>query len=150
MTSKLHLLGLTKEAYDANPAAIKVTTKPGREVGIIPAGIYGKGVDNKETVYTLGSIVGVSVNKKMDDDTAYEVTKLFWEQSKKNSETHPWLKHLTMDYAVRNGGMQLHPGQPNTTKSRESRFPPDPNKASAPVLAGRSSPAGSPRHFLAD
>jgi TRAP-type uncharacterized transport system substrate-binding protein len=48
LTSKLHLLGLTKEAYEANPAAIKVTTKPGREVGIIPAGIYGKGVDNKE------------------------------------------------------------------------------------------------------
>ncbi len=66
-----------------------MTTKPGREVGIIPVGIYGKGVDNKEDVYTLGSIVGVAVNKKMDNDTAYELTKLFWEQAKKNSEDPP-------------------------------------------------------------
>jgi TRAP transporter TAXI family solute receptor len=110
LTSKLHLLGLTKEEYEANPEAIKVTTKPGREVGIIPVGTYRKGVNNKQDVYTLGSIVGVTVNKKMDNDTAYELTKLFWEETKKNSETHPWLKHLSMEYAVRNGGMQLHPG----------------------------------------
>jgi TRAP transporter TAXI family solute receptor len=110
LTSKLHLLGLTKKEYESNPAAIKSTTKIGREVGIIPAGIYGKGVDNQTDVYTQGSIVGVTVNKKMDNDTAYVLTKLFWEQSKKNKKTHPWLKHLTMEYAVRNGGMMLHPG----------------------------------------
>ena len=110
LTNKLHLLGLTKKEYDANPAAIKATTKVGREVGIIPVGIYGKGVDNKHTIYTLGSIVGVAVNQKMDDATAYTLTKLFWEQAKKNIKTHPWLKHLSMNYAVRNGGMQLHPG----------------------------------------
>jgi uncharacterized protein len=110
LTSSLHLLGLTKKEYEANPEAVKVTTKPGREVGIIPVGVYGKGLDNKEDVYTLGSIVGVAVNKKMDNDTAYKLTKLFWEQVKVNTKTHPWLKHLTMDYAVRNGGMELHPG----------------------------------------
>jgi len=110
LTNKLHLLGLTKKEYEANPAAIKATTKVGRELGIIPVGIYGKGVDNQTDVYTLGSIVGVSVNKKMDNKTAYELTKLFWEQAKKNIKTHPWLNHLSMNYAVRNGGMQLHPG----------------------------------------
>jgi TRAP transporter TAXI family solute receptor len=110
LTSKLHLLGLTKEAYEANPAAIKATTKPGREVGIIAAGIYGKGVDNQQNVYTLGSIVGVSANKDMDNDTAYKLVKLFWDQAKDASKTHPWLKNLSMEYAVRNGGMKLHPG----------------------------------------
>jgi len=110
LTSNLHILGLNKKEYEANPQAIKVTTKTGRELGIIPVGIYGKGVDNTQDVYTLGSIVGVAVNSKMNNDTAYKITKLFWEQAKKNSETHPWLKHLTMNYAVRNGGMQLHPG----------------------------------------
>ena len=110
LTSNLHLLGLTKEEYESNPEAIKTTTKPGREVGVIPVGIYGKGVDNKQDVYTLGSVVGVSVNTNMTDDTAYKLVKLFWEESKRNSDTHPWLKRLSMDYAVRNGGMQLHPG----------------------------------------
>jgi TRAP transporter TAXI family solute receptor len=123
LTNKLHLLGLTKAEYDANPAAIKVTTKTGREVGIIPAGIYGKGVDNTTDVYTLGSIVGVCVNQKMDEATAYEIVKLFWEQSKKNTKTHPWLKHLTMQYAVRAGGMQLHPGAAKYYKEQGIKIP---------------------------
>jgi TRAP transporter TAXI family solute receptor len=123
LTSKLHLLGLTKKEYEANPAAIESTTKPGREVGIIPAGIYGKGMDNKKDVYTLGSVVGVSVNKDMDDDTAYKLTKLFWEQAKKSTKTHPWLKRLTMTYAVRSGGMQLHPGAAKYYKEEGIEIP---------------------------
>ena len=42
LTSKLYLLGLTKAEFDANKKAYAVTHKPGREVGIIPKGIYGK------------------------------------------------------------------------------------------------------------
>jgi len=123
LTSNLHLLGLTKKEYESNKAAIEATTKPGREVGIIPVGIYGKGVDNKEDVYTLGSVVGVSVNKDMDNDTAYTLTKLFWEQAKKNSETHPWLKRLSMKYAVQNGGRQLHPGAAKYYKEEGIKIP---------------------------
>jgi TRAP transporter TAXI family solute receptor len=110
LTSKLHILGLTKEAFEANEGALKATSKPGREVGIISDGTYGEGVDNKGDIYTLGSIVGVSVNKSMEKDIAYKLTKLFWEEAKKNSETHPWLKNLSKEYAVQNGGMKLHPG----------------------------------------
>ena len=110
LTSKIHLLGLTKEEFESNKAAVATTTKPGREVGIIPTGIYGSGVDNKEDVYTLGSVVGVAVNKSMDEEMAYKLTKLFWEEAKKNSETHPWLKNLSKEYAVQDAGMKLHPG----------------------------------------
>ena len=77
---------------------------------IIKKGVYGKNVDANGDVYTLGSIVGVSVNKSMDAAIAYKLTKLFWEEAKKHTKTHPWLKNLSMEYAVRNGGMQLHPG----------------------------------------
>ena len=110
LTSKLHLLGLSKAEFDASEAAQKTTSKPGRELGIIQAGIYGDGVDNSSDVYTLGSVVGVSVNTSMDIDTAYKLTKLFWEGAAKNSDTQPWLKNFNMEYAVQNGGMKLHPG----------------------------------------
>lgn len=110
VTSKLHLLGLNKEEFDANKEAQEICTRPGREVGIIPDGTYGDGVDNKGDVYTLGSMVGVSVNKSMDADTAYQLTKLFWEETKKHGDTHPWLKNLSTEYAIQNGGMLLHPG----------------------------------------
>ena len=123
LTSKLHLLGLSKAEFEANEAAMKSTSKPGREVGIIPAGIYGKGVDNKEDVYTLGSVVGVTVNKSMDDETAYKLTKLFWEEAKKNSDTHPWLKNLSKQYAVQEGGMKLHPGAAKYYKEQGITIP---------------------------
>ena len=123
LTSKIHLLGLTKEEFESNKAAVATTTKPGREVGIIPAGIYGKGVDNKEDVYTLGSVVGVSVNKSMDEETAYKLTSLFWEEAKKNSETHPWLKNLSKQYAVQDGGMKLHPGAARYYKEQGITIP---------------------------
>jgi TRAP transporter TAXI family solute receptor len=110
LTSRLHLLGLSKTEYESNKGAITATTKPGREVGIIPVGTYGAGVDNKTDVYTLGSVVGVSVNKSMDADLAYQLTKLFWEEAEKNAKTHPWLANLSKKYAVQNGGMKLHPG----------------------------------------
>ena len=123
LTSKLHLLGLTKKEYESNEGAIKATTKVGRELGIIPSGTYGNGVDNKSDIYTLGSVVGVSVNKDMGRDTAYELVKLFWEQTEKSSETHPWLKRLNMNYAVRNGGMLLHPGAAKYYKEQGIEIP---------------------------
>jgi len=123
LTSKLHLLGLTKEEFEANKGAIASTSKPGREVGIMPVGIDGDGVDNKVDVYTLGSVVGVTVNKSMDIDMAYKITKLFWEEAKKNSETHPWLKNLSMEYAVQNGGMKLHPGAAKYYKEQGIKIP---------------------------
>ena len=46
----------------------------------------------------------------MDDGIAYKLTKLFWDEAKKNIETHPWLKNISKEYAVQNGGMKLHPG----------------------------------------
>ena len=123
LTSKLHLLGLTKAELESNQAAIKATSKPGREVGIISAGTYGDGVDNKGDVYTLGSVVGVSVNTSMDPDTAYKLTKLFWEETKKNTGTHPWLKNLSKEYAVQNGGMKLHPGAAKYYKEQGVAIP---------------------------
>lgn len=123
LTTKLHLLGLTKEQFEANPKAKKVTSKPGREIGIIPKGIYGKNVDNQGDVYTLGSMVGVSVNKSMDEATAYKLVKVFWEQAKKNTDTHPWLKAMTMEYGVKAAGMKLHPGAARYYKEQGVNIP---------------------------
>lgn len=123
LTSKLHLLGLTKAEFEANKEAYALTHRPGREVGIIPAGIYGDSVDNKEVVYTLGSVVGVSVNKSMNADIAYKLTKLFWEEAEKKIEMHPWLKNISKEYAVQNGGMKLHPGAAKYYKEQGITIP---------------------------
>lgn len=123
LTNKLHILGLTKEEYQNNPKAVESTKKPGREVGIISKGIYGDAIDNPSDVYTLGSVVGVSVNNSMDAAIAYQLVKVFWEEAKKSENTHPWLKYLSMDYAVHNAGMALHPGAAKYYKERGVNIP---------------------------
>lgn len=109
-TSKLRLLGYTKEGFEADQAAIDFTQVQGEELGIIPAGVYGANVENTGDVYTLGAVVGVAVRADMDEELVYRITKAYWEAAAKSLDTHPWLKSVTMDYAVQDGGMKLHPG----------------------------------------
>ena len=65
---------------------------------------------NTEDVYTLGAVVGITARKDMDADMIYDITKAYWEASEKAMETNPWLKDVTPEYGVRDGGMSLHPG----------------------------------------
>jgi TRAP transporter TAXI family solute receptor len=110
LTSKLYILGLTKAEFEANEKAVALTKIPGRGLGIIPQGIYGRNVINTEDIYTLQSIVGVAVHKSMSDDKAYLITKTFWEGAKKSVEAYPWLQFVTLELAVKDGGLKLHPG----------------------------------------
>lgn len=111
LTSEIRIIGLSKEEFEANPAAQDfVFNVQGEELGIIPAGIYGKGVVNTEDVYTLGAVVGVTARKDLDADLIYNITKTYWEASKEAMKTNPWLGDITLDYAVQDGAMTLHPG----------------------------------------
>lgn len=111
LTSDIRIIGLSKDEFEANQAAQDfVYTVQGEELGIIPAGIYGKGVVNTEDVYTLGAVVGITVRKDIDADLVYDITKTYWESSKGAMETNPWLKDVTLEYAVQDGAMSLHPG----------------------------------------
>jgi len=110
LTSKIRLLGLSKDEFESNEEAKKYTQIQGEEVGIIPAGIYGDGVVNTDDIYTLGAAVGVTARADLDEDTVYRLTKAFWEQREKSMNDNPWLKDITLEYAVQDGAMSLHPG----------------------------------------
>jgi uncharacterized protein len=110
LTSRLRLLGLTEEEFAENETAQALTTRLGAELGIIPAGIYGDGVVNTEDVYTHGASVGVTVRADLDEETVYLLTRTFWEQAEVAAADQPWLRNVSLDYAVREAGMRLHPG----------------------------------------
>ncbi|SFQ07960.1 TAXI family TRAP transporter solute-binding subunit [Tranquillimonas alkanivorans] len=110
-TSDLRILGPTPEEFEQQTDEQRAPTEVrGRELGIIPAGVYGEGVVNEQDVATLGAVVGVSTRADLDPEIVYEVTKAFWEGAEGRREDTPWLENVTLDYAVREGGLPLHPG----------------------------------------
>ncbi|WP_209428103.1 TAXI family TRAP transporter solute-binding subunit [Pararhodobacter sp. SW119] len=110
LTSQLRLLGLTEEEFEASEEAQALTSRLGAEIGIIPAGTYADGVVNAEDVYTHGASVGVTVRADLDEETVYLLTRTFWEQAEAATAEQPWLRNVSLEYAVREAGMQLHPG----------------------------------------
>ena len=110
-TSRLTILGPTEaEVAAMTEAQLAPARVPGRVLDPIPVAVYGEGVTNREDVYTINSVVGVATRASLDDEAVYWVTKAFWEGVATMRENAPWLEHITLDYAVQEGGARLHPG----------------------------------------
>lgn len=72
---------------------------------VIPADVYpGQAAD----IVTTGLPVVAFTTTAMDDDTAYALTKAFWEQREKMAETAPWWKGVSTDQVA--ALKSLHPG----------------------------------------
>lgn len=72
----------------------------------IPAGTYA-GQD--EDITTTSLPVAAFATTKMSDDTAYLMTRTFWEQQAKLGESAPWWNAVTPELLV-NITTQIHPG----------------------------------------
>jgi len=111
LTSEIRLLGLTKEEYGSNAGAQKyIKGLVGRELGIVKKGTYGKNVKMDHDIYTNGAAVGIVARTDLPAAQVYKVTKTFWENAEAMKASTPWMKHITVKYAVKEGGMKLHPG----------------------------------------
>ncbi|PYF83028.1 MULTISPECIES: TAXI family TRAP transporter solute-binding subunit [Marinomonas] len=73
---------------------------------VIPAGTYA-GQDKDITTTSLPVVV--YTNSAMDDETAYTLTKAFWDQKKNMSDSSPWWKGVTTDMLSNING-KIHPG----------------------------------------
>jgi len=73
---------------------------------VIPAGLY-KGVD--QDVDTISLPVALYSTKKLSEDTAYKLTKAFWENRSEWEGTHPAMKLINMQ-DVNSMKARLHPG----------------------------------------
>jgi hypothetical protein len=124
LTNKMRLIGMSKEEFDANDAANKwITGLPGRSRGIIKKGIYGDNVEMAHDIHTAGAVVGIITRADMSDEQIYSITKTFWDNVEAAKASTPWLSHITMEYAVQNGGMPLHPGAQRYYEERGVEIP---------------------------
>ena len=73
---------------------------------VIPSGTY-PGVD--QDVVTTSLPVGVYTTTAMDDDTAYRLTKTFWNRKDIMSKSNAWWKGISLD-GLTTLGAKLHQG----------------------------------------
>ena len=73
---------------------------------VIPAGTYA-GQD--EDITTTSLPVAAFTTTKMDADTAYALTRTFWEQKAKMADVSPWWNGVTPELMA-HISTKLHPG----------------------------------------
>ncbi len=100
--TQVRLLSLTPEQIktltDRDPLSSPVT---------IDKGTY-KGID--ADVRTVGMPVGMFTTTRMDDQTAYTVTKTFWAKRDEMAKKNPWWAGVKPDMIAAFAGTPLHPG----------------------------------------
>lgn len=95
-STPIQLLSLSQDDY----AKVKGTPI------IIPAGTY-PGIDTDTKTISLP--VGAYTMKSLDDETAYQLTKSFWDAKKRMENVAPWWRSVTVDLIDQLAG-PLHPG----------------------------------------
>ena len=73
---------------------------------VIPAGTYA---GQEQDVTTTSLPVAAFTTTKMDDETAYQLTKTYWENKAKMANTSPWWGNVTPEL-MSNITTELHPG----------------------------------------
>ncbi|WP_323772534.1 TAXI family TRAP transporter solute-binding subunit [Antarctobacter sp.] len=73
---------------------------------VIPAGTYA---GQEQNVTTTSLPVAAFTTTKMDDETAYQLTKTYWENKANMADTSPWWANVTPEL-MGNITTELHPG----------------------------------------
>jgi len=74
----------------------------------IPSGTYEK---QDEDIDTLAIKMVLMADASVDEETIYEMTKVFWENLEKLKSTHPIVEQMDIENAVTElAGIPLHPG----------------------------------------
>lgn len=104
----IRILGIPKEKFghELIQAALQY---PGRTIWQIAPGSYENQV-NTEAVDSIGSWVGIQTQKWLDDQLAYDMVRVFFENLDEVHATAPWMKIITLETALNEMNVPLHPG----------------------------------------
>ncbi len=106
---KFRLLGIPEEVIGTDAWNDYLST-PGYAADTLPAGSYSNQVNNDEDLLATAYVMFLSVNKEMDDDIAYHLTKSMFENLDDAHAVNQGLVPLTLDNAFVSLGAPLHPG----------------------------------------
>ncbi len=110
LTNKVRFLGVTKAEAEAGKIDKVYKGIPGRYLGKIEKGTYGKSQVNETDVYTLGVTVGIATHAGVSEDAMYKITKAFWKNLPAVQKEAPWMKHINIKDATKGAGLSFHKG----------------------------------------
>ena len=106
---KFRLLGIPEDVIGTDAWNDYLST-PGYAADTLPAGSYSNQVNNDEDLLATAYVMFLSVNKDMDDDIAYQLTKAMFENLDDAHSVNQGLMPLTLDNAFVSLAAPLHPG----------------------------------------
>lgn len=106
---QFRLLGVPEEIIGTEPWN-KYLETPGYAADVLPAATYSNQANNDEDVLASAYVMFVSVNKDMDEQTAYDLTKAMFDNLDDAHSVNAGLMPLTLDNAFVSLGAPLHPG----------------------------------------
>ncbi len=109
LSRQIRFLGLTEEHLAKEPVQA-ILNRPGGLTDEIAPDAYGDNQVNEEPVVTLGSIVGVGAGAHLSDEAVYDITRAFWEGAEVAAASTPWLRQVSIDNALQDLNLPLHPG----------------------------------------
>ena len=106
---QFRLLGVPEDLI-GTAAWEKYLETPGYAADVLPAGTYSNQANNNEDVLASAFVMFISVNKDMDEQTAYDLTKAMFENLGDAHSVNQGLTPLTLENAFVSLGAPLHPG----------------------------------------
>lgn len=107
--TKFNILSVPQDTLGSD-AWSKYLSVPGRAADVLPAGTYQNQGNNDEDVMASAFVMFVSVNKDMDEQIAYDLTKAMFENLDDAHSVSQGLAPLTLENAFVSLNALLHPG----------------------------------------
>ena len=106
---QFNILGIP-ESVLGTPAWEKYLSTPGYAADVLPAGTYANQANNDVDALASAFVMFVSVNKDMDEQTAYDLTKAMFDNLEDAHAVNAGLTPLTLENAFVSLAAPLHPG----------------------------------------
>ena len=95
---------------DRSSEAYLVANAPGRALEPILSGAYNDNVQARGTIFGLSALAGIVVNERLDEETVYQMVKLFWENKDDVPNASSYMRFVTPEIALSDTTVKLHPG----------------------------------------
>ena len=106
---KFRILGIPDSVIGTDAWNDYLST-PGYAADTLPAGSYSNQANNDQDLLATAYVMFLSVNKDMDDDVAYQLTKAMFENLDDAHSVNQGLTPLTLENAFVSLAAPLHPG----------------------------------------